>query len=206
MSLSREAMLDVMAYVDGELDGDALDRTEALLASDEDAARLALELRTLGDCVRVVQTDRSQSKNPDEIADDVMKALDKNVVPVASLADRRRNAIVVGTISGALAIAAAWFLLSHNAQAPLPGEPVNQPVAQASAQPAVQLPAIPADSANAVDPEKMAAEAYLQSGVDVESVESPAHEVSVFYVPATASANPNASSVVVWIGEDETKK
>jgi hypothetical protein len=55
------------------------------------------------------------------------------------------------------------------------------------------------------DPDKMAAEAYLQSGVDVESVESPAHEVSVFYVPATASANPNASSVVVWIGEDEQK-
>jgi anti-sigma factor RsiW len=206
MSLSREAMLDVMAYVDGELDGDALDRTEALLASDEDAARLALELRTLGDCVRVVQTDRALSKNPDEIADDVMKALDKNVVvPIAPVAIRRRNAIIAGTISSALAIAAAWFLLAHNGVPAATTDIAQQPVAQATANP-VQLPTIPSDTPAAIDPEKMAAEAYLQSGVDVESVESPKHEVSVFYVPATASANPNASSVVVWIGEDETKK
>jgi anti-sigma factor RsiW len=204
MSLSREAMLDVMAYVDGELDGDALDRTENLLASDEDAARLALELRTLGDCVRVVQTDRALAKNPDEIADDVMKVLDKKVAVVVPLEVRRRNAIVVGSISTAFAIAAAWFLLAHNDGVPIPGAPETRPVAQASAQPPV--PVIPTQTpTQAVDPEKMAAEAYLQSGVDVESVESPKHEVSVFYVPGTASANPNASSVVVWIGEDEQK-
>lgn len=203
MSLSREAMLDVMAYVDGELDGDALDRTESLLASDEDAARLALELRTLGDCVRVIQTDRAASKNPDEIADDVMKALDKKVAVVVPLEVRRRNAIIVGSISTAFAIAAAWFLLMHNGTGiPIPGAPEAHAVAQASAQPTTPVPDIPTQ---VVDPEKMAAEAYLQSGVDVESVDSPKHEVSVFYVPGTASANPNASSVVVWIGEDEQK-
>jgi hypothetical protein len=206
MSLSREAMLDVMAYVDGELSGEALDRTEALLASDEDAARLALELRTLGDCVRVVHTDRAQAQNPDEIADDVMKALDKNVVPIASLAARRRNAIITGSISAVLGIAAAWFLIVH-----APSQNPDAAVAQASAQTTAKpmIPPLPTDKTNdvaPVDTDKLAAEAYLQSGVDVESVESPKHEVSVFYVPATASANPNASSVVVWIGEDETKK
>jgi hypothetical protein len=203
MSLSREAMLDVMAYVDGELSGDALDRTESLLASDEDAARLALELRTLGDCVRVIQTDRARSKNPDEIADDVMNALDKKVAVVVPIAIRRRNAMIVGSFSTAFAIAAAWFLLAHNNGTPLPGAPETQPVAQASAQPTIPVPVIPTQTA--VDPEKMAAEAYMQSGVDIESVDSPKHEVSVFYVPGTASANPNASSVVVWIGEDEQK-
>jgi hypothetical protein len=202
MSLSREAMLDVMAYVDGELEGDALDRTESLLASDDDAARLALELRTLGDCVRIIQTDRAQGQDPDQIADDVMKALDKKVVAIAPLAVRRRNAIIIGSFSTAFAIAAAWFLLAHNDGVSLPGAPENHPVAQASAPP-IPDPVVPTPTA--VDPEKMAAEAYMQSGVDVESVDSPKHEVSVFYVPGTASANPNASSVVVWIGEDEQK-
>ncbi|MEO7113251.1 MAG: hypothetical protein ABI183_22620 [Polyangiaceae bacterium] len=206
MSLSHETMLDVMAYVDGELEGDALDRTESLLASDEDASRLALELRTLGDCVRIIQTDRAQGRNPDEIADDVMKALDKKIVAIAPLATRRRNAIIVGSISTAFAIAAAWFLLVNN-DSPLPGAPLPQTVAQVSVQPPIAVPAIPTQTPTqvGVDPEKMAAEAYLQSGVDIESVDSPKHEVSVFYVPGTASANPNASSVVVWIGEDEQK-
>lgn len=210
MSLSREAMLDVMAYVDGELDGEALDRTEALLASDEDAARLALELRTLGDCVRVVQTDRAlgpDAKNPDQIADDVMKALDKNVVPIGSLAARRRNAIIAGSISTVLGVAAAWFLIIH-----APSQNPEASVAQATVQTAKPIP-MPTDkpddvappSTPPVDTDKMAAEAYMQSGVDIESVESPKHEVSVFYVPGTASANPNGSSVVVWIGEDEKK-
>ncbi len=205
MTLSREAMLDVMAYVDGELEGEALDRTESLLASDKDAARLALELRTLGDCVRVIQTDRAlgpDAKNPDEIADDVMKALDKNVVPLAPLAVRRRNAMIAGSISTVFLAAAVWFLVFRG---PPPADTTAQVVKQPPATTAIApTPTIP-ETAAVPDPDDIAAHAYLQSGVDVESVESPAHEVSVFYVPATASANPNASSVVVWIGEDEQK-
>src|SRR5450432_808668 len=106
-------MLDVMAYVDGELDGEALDRIESLLATDEEASRLALELRTLGDCVRVIQTDRALAagaKNPDEIADDVMKAIGNNVVQLAPLAIRRRNAMIAGGVSTVLALAAGWLM------------------------------------------------------------------------------------------------
>ena len=204
MSLSREAMLEVMAYVDGELDGEALDRVESLLASDEDASRLALELRTLGDCVRVVQADRATSKKPDEIADDVMKALGANVVSLAPLAVRRRNAVMAGVISTGFAAAAVWLLFFRSA-AQLP----EMPVAQASAThaPFVVPPQPTQDPASVTpQPEQLATQAAGQSGVDVESVESPSHEVSVFYVPATASANPNASSVVVWIGEGEATK
>jgi len=210
VTLSRESMLEVMAYVDGELDGEALDRVESLLATDKDASRLALELRTLGDCVRVIQSDRALgpgAKNPNEIADDVMKALGNNVVPIAPLAIRRRNAMIAGGISTVIGLAAAWFLIFQT-QNPPNSPPDDEPVAQASVTPVIGsiAPATPVVPDPDVVPEQMAAQAAGQLSADVESIESPSHEVSVFYVPSTASANPNASSVVVWIGEGEATK
>jgi len=200
VNLSRDAMLEVMAYVDGELEGEALDRVESLLATDEDASRLALELRTLGDCVRVIQTDRDATKNPDQIADDVMAAIDKNVVAIAPLAIRRRNAYIAGSFSAVLAVAAVWMLFFR-------GGPAREAPTATADSVHVTVPA-PVVTASPVVPEQITAQADPEdrAGVDVEAVESPSHEVSVFYVPTTASANPNASSVVVWIGEGEASK
>jgi hypothetical protein len=60
-------------------------------------------------------------------------------------------------------------------------------------------PTAPAPPATDEPPNAMAANG-AGLGVDVETVESPAHQFSVFYVPA--SGNSNAQSVVIWIGED----
>ena len=199
MSLSREHMMQVMSYVDGELEGDALDKAETLLASNDEASQLAIELRNLGECVRIVHTDRKLDKNPDDIADDVMNELERRLAPVGSLAERRRNAALTAMITGAMAIAAGWFLFVR-------GQSSGNLNAQANPTPTVTLPAMPSQTAATLTPEQLAAQAPAAEGVDVESVESPSHEVSVFYVPAMASASSNASSVVVWIQEGEAKK
>ncbi|MGH7280089.1 MAG: anti-sigma factor family protein [Polyangiaceae bacterium] len=200
MSLSRENMMQVMSYVDGELSGEALDKVEALLASDDEASQLAIELRTLGECVRVVHTDRKLEKNPDEIADDVMRELEKRLAPIGSLAERRRNAAITAAISCAIAVAAGWFLFVKA------GADGYDTSAQSNPPPAVTQPSPSAQTSVTPTPAELAAQIPAAGGVDVESVESPSHEVSVFYVPAMASASSNASSVVVWIQEGEAKK
>lgn len=202
MSLSKEHMLQVMSYVDGELEGEALDKVESLLASDADAAQLAAELRTLGDCVRVVHTDRELAKRPDEIADDVMAELDKRLAPIGSLAERRRNAFVAGAVCAGLAMAAGWLLFFQGQNDNL----VEQANMMPSATAVATTPPVPTAIETATTPVQVASAQPAAEGVDVESVESPSHEVSVFYVPAMASANSNASSVVVWIQEGEAKK
>ena len=200
MSLSREKMMKVMSYVDGELEGEARDQVEALIEMDDEASQLVLELRTLGDCVRVVHGDRKLEKNPDEIANDVMRELEKRVAPIGSLAERRRNAAITAVITGAMAIAAGWFLLVKTGDH-------SDVSAQANPTQAVTVtPPPPTQTTATPTPDQLAAQAPAAEGVDVESVESPSHEVSVFYVPAMASASSNASSVVVWIQEGEAKK
>lgn len=201
MSLSREEMMQVMSYADGELEGASLARAEALVDSNDDAALLVRELRALGDCVRIVETERTLQRPPLDIVTGVMAELDRRVSPVGSLAERRRNAILVGTFTGVLALAAGWFLVVHNASVGSTGDSV----AANAGVPAVTLAAPPPTTPHDVLPEQTQAVAGVE-GVDVESVESPSHDVSVFYVPATANANSKASSVVVWIGEDEAKK
>ena len=133
MSLSREHMMQVMSYVDGELEGDALDKAETLLASNDEASQLAIELRNLGECVRIVHTDRKLDKNPDDIADDVMNELERRLAPVGSLAERRRNAALTAMITGAMAIAAGWFLFVR-------GQSSGNLNAQANPTPTVTLP------------------------------------------------------------------
>jgi hypothetical protein len=82
--------------------------------------------------------------------------------------------------------------------APMPGAPA------ASATPALAQ-ASPPGSGTQPAPATPGGGTPGTSGVDVEQVESPSHQVSVFYLPAVsaAAANSNASSVVVWIGDDK---
>jgi hypothetical protein len=39
-------------------------------------------------------------------------------------------------------------------------------------------------------------------GVDIDAVESPDHQFSIFYVPGGGGESAHGSSVVVWIGEE----
>ncbi|HEX7666472.1 MAG TPA: hypothetical protein VF407_18225, partial [Polyangiaceae bacterium] len=139
MSLSREEMMQVMSYADGELEGAALARAEALVGANDEAAQLVRELRTLGDCVRVVEEERKLERAPIDVAGDVMSAIEKSkVVPIGSFAERRRNAFVAGAITAVIAAAAGWFLVVRGNEA-LPGGS-GAVAAQASATPVVTAP------------------------------------------------------------------
>src|SRR6185312_14724815 len=70
-TLSREAMIELMAYADGELDGDALARAEQLVRSDDEARRLVDAMRGIGEVVRELP-EAHASERASGIADDVM--------------------------------------------------------------------------------------------------------------------------------------
>jgi len=199
-TLSEEALLDLMAYADGELDGEAKVRVEALIAEDADAARAVAEMRTLGDCVRVIEAARPVPDSVASIADHVMVQVNQaqaaKVAAAIPIGVRRRRAALAAMASGVVALAAGWMLFVHHPDVSMEdddGEP--QAVASASAP----LP-VPDES----DPAYAATEPSLppSPGVNVDTVESP-HQVSVFYVPAVAAEeSENASSVIVWIGDN----
>jgi anti-sigma factor RsiW len=198
--LSKESMLELMAYADGELDGDDLTRIEMLIASNPEAERVVSSMHTLGDCLRVTEGERRIPKIVDRIADDVMAVVAtaakaakarQVVVPLAPRPVRVRNAIVAGTVSAAIAVAAGWSMFVQ-APEPVPAAPLAIAV---TAPPVTATASAPAVTPNATPD---------GTGVDLNEVESPA-QVSVFYVPAVAAgevADENVSSVVLWLGDD----
>jgi anti-sigma factor RsiW len=187
-TLSEETMLELMAYADGELEGEDLTRVQTLIASNPEAERVVSSMHTLGDCLRVSEGARRVPKIVDRIAADVMAKIEKAtpvVVPLAPRPIRLRNAIITGAVSATIAMAAGWAMFLR---AP---EPMPTRVAIA---PKVTAPVVP--PAAPVTPDG--------TGVDLDQVESPAGQVSVFYVPAVAAgaAGENVSSVVLWLGDD----
>jgi len=219
MSLPEETMMDLMAYADDELEGDDLARVEALVQSNDEARRVVEAMSGLGDRVREGIDSRWLETHAAPIAVAVMTKLEAEptVVKRRPLGDgsgnvrslQRRH--VVGVTVGVLAMAAAAMLVLRSNQE------VEHPVAQGGGRATT-----PAEIAPPFGSEKSGTTAVAQasppnqgtqpvqngqsgtSGVDVEQVESPSHQVSVFYLPAVSAAanNANASSVVVWIGDD----
>jgi anti-sigma factor RsiW len=129
--LSREAMLDLMAYADGELEGAERARIEELVRKSEEARRVVDSLRTLGDVVRTLPESEAVSQRlldgiADGIADDVMRSLEaepavpvSNVVPLAARRAGGRGR-AVGVAVGVLALAAGALLMLRTS-GPAPG-------------------------------------------------------------------------------------
>jgi anti-sigma factor RsiW len=192
MSLSRQTMLELMAYADGELPSADHARIEQLLASNDEARRVVGAIGELSEWVDEAYEEPSAVLSND-IATVVMarvKSLPQTerVAPVVDLASVRRTRILAVAVA-AVALAAGVMLYNR-------GEPrTAMGPDRATPPPIATLPATP--PAPSAPPIEVAA----AGGVDVEHVESPSHEVSVFYLPAVAAAN--ASSVVVWIGDDD---
>ena len=189
MSLSRQTMLDLMAYADGELPAEERARVEQLLASSADARRVVGSFNDLGDWVDEAYEQPSAVLS-NAIATVVMARVKSLPQParapsvVVDLASARRTRIVTVVVAAA-ALAAGVMLYNRDDRTARSPDPAPAPPVPALA-PASRLPKI---------------EVAAAGGVDVEHVESPTHEVSVFYLPAVAAAN--ASSVVVWIGDDD---
>jgi anti-sigma factor RsiW len=205
MTLPRETVHELMALVDGQLEGEARARAEHLVATDDEARRLVEAMRAspVGQWVRDAEAKRSREIT--DIADAVMIRLGPSAVPnvaeggVVRLAPRPRRrsgrgpAVVAG-FGAALVLAAAIALYLRAGSRP-PGEdvaPVASVVLPPSAEPLASASAAPGPASG--------------SGVEVNQIEAPSRSVHVFEIPmgaaAAAATTTGHSSVVIWVEED----
>jgi anti-sigma factor RsiW len=215
VSLSSENMLALMAYADGELEGEERAAAEKLLASEPDAARFVEQLGGLGQLLQLGQEDRSAEVIAKfDVADAVMartalttdaKPAAERIAGVSSLAAARDKraagaqgggaGLKIGAgIAAVLALAASVFLFAQHRtdEAPMAkGPAAAQPTQAAPAEPVVVASSEPVRAATAAG-----------TGVEVSTVNSPSNSVSVFYLP---SANELSTSVVVWVDETGEK-
>ena len=231
-TLTRDAMLELMAYADGELEGDDLARVEALVASSDEARRIVQSMGGVADWVRVADEEsprrEATHRMADGIADGVMAQIAMSGASLPGLAasstisleagrarrasrgvpqSRARRLAAAGAGLLALAAGTVLFLRSNGPGVDAPHaahtKATKSVVAQSEGPSIGPLPGSAAANAGVEAVAQTGADDV--SGVDVEQVESPSHQVSVFYLPAVAAAaaGSNASSVVVWIGDDK---
>lgn len=197
--LSSETMMKLMAYADGELEGKERLETEELLATDLDALRFVEQVSGCGNLVGEGFEASSTAKTiaAFDVADAVMAKVGseariskpeiapKSLVPSSRIspielarAKRAQRMKIGGGIAAALAIAAAVFVYARPSETPMakgPSTVTNNPSQTASNGP----------------------------GVDVNAVQTPGQNVSVFYLP---SANELSTSVIIWVDESAGEK
>jgi hypothetical protein len=190
VSLSRETVLELMALADGELDGEAKERTEKLALQSQEARRVvdamrATELRTwLGEAIA------QRAPAADRIANDVMAKLASMppAQPGGKSPSARRPRLVTMSIvaASALAIAAGLVVVLRS------GDRRAESAQVVAGGGAGVSPVLSAPLAGG-----------SKRGVEVEEIDSTAR-VSIFEISAIANASA-PSSVVVWI-DDEPEK
>ena len=206
MSLSHDQVLQLMAYADDELEGDERAAVEALIATDDDARCVvaAMSGSAVNEWVARVHEERAVAAGADSIADAVMARVasdggsSANVSSLAAMRERRaRRMQTGGAIVAIAAIAAGVFFYVGSQPGPThaPGGPL---ASMAPSEPDTAQP--PAASAE----REQVAQAAGTGTVQVNDIDSPSHDVSVYEVPAAAAAaNMNsAASVIIWIGDD----
>lgn len=180
-SLSSERMMKLMAYADGELEGEELREVERLLQTDNDAMRFVNEVAGLGE---LVDTGHRESKTARAIetfdtADSVIAAIGREQVVAkpsaisslaATRANRAKRMTTYGMIAAGLALAASMVMVFRT--------PGSQMVPIASG---------PVAAAPSAEP-----------GVEVDVGESAGESVRVFYLSSESSPT---TSVVVWVDE-----
>ena len=209
MSLSHDQVLQLMAYADDELVGDERAAVEALIATDDDARCVVAAMRgsAVSEWVARVHEERAVAAGADSIADAVMARVasdggsSANVSSLDAMRERRaRQMQTGGAIVAIAAIAAGVFFYMGSRSGPTHA-PSGPLASMASSEAEAVEP--PVASAEHVDPEQVA-QAAGTGTVQVNDIDSPSHDVSVYEVPAAAAAaNMNsAASVIIWIGDD----
>ncbi len=210
MSLPQETMLQLMAFADGELEGDEQARIEALVAQSSEARQVVEAIRSpaVGAWLQDEMTGRAAAA--DGIADAVMAAIEaienEKAEPagggqVVRLAERGRGGrarvqVVGGALVAALALAAGVAIYVSSVGPDK--DSARTPVAS------VGIPSV-----DVVAPPAAVAQRPSQ-GVEVNEVDSPSRGFSVFEIPvggAAGAANAaGPSSVVIMIDDDPGAK
>lgn len=201
MSLPPETWLDLMALADGELEGEARERAEKLVADSAEARQAVEQMRsrtgTLGSWLEEALSEETSAA--DGIADAVMARLEAKAVAspppraVVRLADVRARRVprpAIGVTLALLGVAAAVALYLRSSE----DRPYDRsPVASVGGS-NVDVEAPPT------------AFAKPREDVEVNQVESE-HDITLFSIPlggaAAAAANPGNPSTVVIVIEDD---
>lgn len=180
--------MKLMAYADGELEGDELAEVEQWIREDAKSVLFANDLAELGSILKEGHppaktfdlTDMIMAKVAAEPAPIVEKAQKPKVTPIGAARAKKRGAVM--WVAAGFAIAASIFVVTRNKE--------ESPLAQTTS-PLVQPTS---NVAAAVAPATTAA------AVDVENAGS---SVSVFYLPNENTTNAaNASThVMIWVDE-----
>ena len=203
MTLSKDVMMELMAYADGELEPTEMARVERLIAADADAKRLVESLGVLGEVV-VQMHDAPHAAATEGLVDDIMARVEKEGAPrkssmrpprVVDLRDRRENRLkVTGAIIAMVALAAGIVVTTRKANEDTPSHVAQGGTAHTAPTTPTQVAPGPGPG-----PDTQVAAA----GVDVDQVDTK-NDVQVFYLPSSVQAN--ASSVVVWIDDNGAGK
>ena len=217
MSLSRETMTELMALADGELEGDARARAEKLAAESDEARRVVEAMRSPALGMWLAEAMEERMTAADGIADAVMAKIDgarrdAGIEGVVRLSDARarRSGITRGQVAvavGFLALAATVLLYMRNDRDGTDAVAPVASVAPPAVTPSVAPQPDPAASAMAAD--QVRPHLPQIKGVEVDEIDSPAHDVTVFEIPASgvaAAAGGGAPPSVVIMIEDEPVK
>jgi hypothetical protein len=217
VSLSKTDLLELMAYRDGEIDDNKVPEVEALVARSEPAKRILEQ----GDALRpwAARTREATAAGSRGIANAVMARIEElEGAAVPGLGPGRAKVglglrrilhapksgafgIGFGTLAAVAAAVGLFYLWplggASDQKAPLAARATrDRENGSFSASPAPVAPS----SATTSTPIAVAAAAPPEEpGIDIDAIESPEHQFSIFYVPG---ATAHASSVVVWIGEE----
>jgi hypothetical protein len=220
MSLSRDTVLELMALADGELDGEDKAQAERVVAESAEARALLDGFRSAQVARWLASMVEERAPMADGIADKVMARVAEQGAKegVGSLADararRRWDGLGAPAAFAALSLAAGIAIVVGGGERQ---EPVSAPVASVALPPAAEEAVPPTQSAVAQrgNPTSQAADPLwgvrpTPLGVEVNDIDSPSRDVSVFEIPvgtsATAAANAKGpSSVVIMIEDDSTK-
>jgi anti-sigma factor RsiW len=203
MTLSREAMMDLMAYADGELDDASRARVEALLRTNAEARGVVDAMGTLGDAVRsTAELSGEAGAKVDAIADGVMATIarapaadgEKKVVSIAPARAKRGGAAAGIFVALALAAAVLLFLKNGDRASSVAKEEPLAPGAAAS--PAASVFGTNTPPAEAVAQGEGSDEPE-DPGVNLEEASSPKNKINVYFVPQSNAM----TSVVVWIDD-----
>jgi hypothetical protein len=192
-------MIELMALADGELDGEARARAEALVASNDEARALVRELRRghVGSWLRESFDRRAEVSRADGIVAGVMTRI--GAAPSAPAPTQARRQTRQQTRH--VVRARPWVALGGVVLAAAAGI-----VLYLRRPPAPEVASTPRATSHSVDLASQPTEDALASGVEVDEIEAPARGVSVFEIPvgeatAAAGAGHRTSSVVVWIDD-----
>ena len=204
MSISRDLMLELMAYADGELEAKEIPRVEALLERDEEARQLVSAMAgsdVFGALLSPSFDAAAESAAVDAIADAVMarvavETMQPKVTSLNAARAKRDRRVGLGVTLAAVAALAAsvFFFVRSQPASSIQGAQVATANANPPSTITAPIPTSPKGAVAAADPGER------QEGIQVDEVDTPSQDVSVYYVRGGGPAK-SQGSVVIWVGQ-----